>query len=261
MEKILAYLEQLDLSEIEAKLYLTLLETGPISVRDIANRIKIKRTTTYLYIDQLMQKGLITKVTTGSKTQITATQPETSLEHLVHEKVDKAKLIQGEFPSVLQNIEEAFPKTGDNGEAEIKYYKGKLGVRKIYEDALKSDELRSYFNNEIIKDALEDNTPYFLEAMKINKTIKLYEIVQDSPASREQLITFQEKNPHRDRYFYKFFPKGIMMSASDILIYDNKVAIVNVRNQISGIILHNNDYFKSSKELFDLIWNGLPENK
>jgi len=70
MEKILEYLEQLDLSEIEAKLYLTLLETGPTSVRDIAAAIGIKRTTAYLYVDQLAEKGLITKMVHSSRPQI-----------------------------------------------------------------------------------------------------------------------------------------------------------------------------------------------
>ena len=45
MEKIVDYLKQLDLSDVEAKLYLTLLQTGPSSVRDLAQTIDIKRTT------------------------------------------------------------------------------------------------------------------------------------------------------------------------------------------------------------------------
>ncbi|HEX8965543.1 MAG TPA: helix-turn-helix domain-containing protein, partial [Patescibacteria group bacterium] len=59
MNQVLLYLEQLDLSESEAKLYMSLLQTGPISVRDLAIKVGIKRTTAYLYIDLLVEKGLV----------------------------------------------------------------------------------------------------------------------------------------------------------------------------------------------------------
>ncbi|HSW97204.1 MAG TPA: helix-turn-helix domain-containing protein [Candidatus Saccharimonadales bacterium] len=259
MEKILKYLEQLDLSEVEAKLYMTLLETGPISVRDLANRIEIKRTTTYLYIDHLMKKGLIIKTTTGSKTQVAATQPETGLEHLVHEKVVKAKHIQEKFPAVLQSIDLAFAKTNIGEEAEIKYYKGKLGVRKIYEDALKSKEVRSYFNNETLIAGIPENEMLFMDAFVKNKELKLFEIIQNTPTSQKLYSEFQVNNPNRDRYLCKILPEDVKLSATDILIFEGNVAIINVRNQISGILLQNVDYYNNSKEIFDLIWKGLPD--
>src|SRR5207248_2411729 len=58
------------------------------------------------------------------------------------------------------------------------------------------------------------------------------------------------------RYFYKFLPANIGLT-SVTLIYENNVAILNIKQEISGIILHNNDYFNNSKKLFDFLWSLL----
>ena len=64
-----------------------------------------------------------------------------------------------------------------------------------------------------------------------------------------------------ERYFFKFLPHDIKLSSADILIYDGKVGIINVKNKITGVVFKNNEYFMNSKVLFDLIWKMLPAPK
>lgn len=257
MEKIVDYLKQLDLSDVEAKLYLTLLQTGPTSVRDLAQTVEIKRTTAYFYIDQLVDKGLIMKLVRGSKKLVAANEPE-NLESLVEAKLVSANEVQKGFPSILKTLN-TLPQESHVNDAEIKYYKGKNGVKKIYEDVfLHAKELRSYFNIEVMKSKLPENHNTFLEGLKNNKTMKIFEILEDSAISKEQIMNFQTDNVYQKRYSFKFLPKGIDLSAADILIYDGKVAVINARDQITGIVLQNQDYFNTSRELFDLIWKVLP---
>src|SRR6185437_8435894 len=147
MDKTIDYLKQLDLSDAEAKLYLTLLQSGPVSVRDLAQTVDIKRTTAYFYIDQLVEKGLIMKLVRGSKKLVAACEPE-NLKILVEEKIKQANKVQKEFPDILKALTTSLPKEDNNSDAEIKYYKGKNGVKKIYEEALTGKELRSFVNVE-----------------------------------------------------------------------------------------------------------------
>src|SRR5579872_6618280 len=101
MDKIIDYLKQLDLSVAEAKLYLTLLQTGPTSVRDLAQTVDIKRTTAYFYIDQLVEKGLIMKLVRGSKKLVAANEPE-NLRELVEKKVVSAHSVKNNLPAILK---------------------------------------------------------------------------------------------------------------------------------------------------------------
>ncbi|HSX08708.1 MAG TPA: helix-turn-helix domain-containing protein [Candidatus Saccharimonadales bacterium] len=259
MDKLVDYLKQLDLSEVEAKLYLTLLQTGPTSVRDLAATIEIKRTTAYFYIDQLVEKGLIMKLVKGSKKLVAATEPE-NLKVLVESKIASAKSVEKEFPSILNALHTSLPQEGNNTDAEIKYYKGKNGVIKIYEEALKSEKLRSFFNIELIKNSLPDNDLLFAQALENNKDIEIRELLQDTKLSREKVKSSRVFSTNNDRHIYKFLPNGINLSAADILIYDGKVGIVNVQSQFTGIVLKNKDFFNNLKELFDLVWKIVPDN-
>lgn len=255
MSKIIDYLEQLELSDIEAKLYLTLLETGPISVRDLAEAVAIKRTTTYLYIAKLIEKELIVKIVKGSHKMIAANDPKVSLEYLVKKKLENANTIESEFPDMLNIISTTLPQIKDVGEAEIKYYKGENAVQKIYEEALQANELRSYAKLEETGGIFADNVSFFNNAFKKNKKLKVKEILYNSPLSKEQAPQLLSKYV---QYSYKFMPKELRLTSGDTLIYDGKVAIINYKNKVSSVVLHSSDYYNNSKELFEFIWKMLP---
>jgi sugar-specific transcriptional regulator TrmB len=258
MSQISDYLEALNLSAIESRLYITLLESGPISVRELAETIEMKRTTAYLYIDQLVTKGLVMKVIKGPHKLVAVVNPETSLKALVKQKSQTAQTLKKEFPEIIKQVSNIFPMSADIGDAEIKYYKGISGVRKIYEEALKAKELRSYVNLSQMEGIFPQNSDLFSDANKNNPNLKMFEIFEESEHSRKA-IALQSQN----KFFqYRFHPKDIEFSAADTLIYEGTVSIVNVHsNGFSGIILKNTDYYKNSKELFDFIWKILPEAK
>ncbi|HWY78853.1 MAG TPA: helix-turn-helix domain-containing protein [Candidatus Sulfotelmatobacter sp.] len=252
MDKIVDYLKQLDLSDVEARLYLTLLQTGPTSVRDLAATIDIKRTTTYFYIDQLVEKSLLMKLVKGSKKLVAANEPE-NLKPLVDAKLASAKAVQQGFPTILKILTTTLPKGNNSTDAEIKYYKGKAGVKKIYEDALLSNEVRSYVNVTEIDEVFPENFKLFENAFKRNPHIKMYEIAEDSPQSKK-LTAIADK---WSTYQYKILPKNMRITAQDILIYDGKISIINLKDNVHGVILRNNDLSNNLKMLFDFIWKTL----
>lgn len=74
MSNVLAYLNNIGFSKIEAKLYIELLKTGPLTVSTLAEKTKINRTATYSHINSLLEKGIIAKVK-GSANKIAANPP------------------------------------------------------------------------------------------------------------------------------------------------------------------------------------------
>lgn len=254
---IINYLEKLELSEFEVKLYLAILELGAKSVRELAQELGINRTTAYLYIDHLIEKELVMKVVKGSKTLIVLNEPKSSLEALVDKKEQSVKDIQGNLHSITDRIVEKYVPFRDIGDAEIRHYKGKLGVKKIYEEALQANELRAYAKlseNEEAK-IFSDNVAIFTHAFKQNPQLVVKELLYDSPLAKEKAPELLAKN---NRYFYKFMPSKLKLSSEDILIYDGTVAFINYKGNISSIVLKNIDNYRNAKELFDFIWEILP---
>src|SRR5258708_3266762 len=178
IEKIVDYLKQLDLSDPEARLYLRLLQSGPTSVRDLAQTVDIKRTTAYFYIDQLVEKGLIMKLVKGSKKLIAANELE-NLHSLVEKKLASAKTVQRGLPTILQRLKTTLPEKTDTENAEIKYYKSIQGIKKVYEDAFKAKELRSYVKVESTGGLFSDNVDLFNQALKDNARLTVKEIIYD----------------------------------------------------------------------------------
>jgi sugar-specific transcriptional regulator TrmB len=258
MSKIVDYLHQLDLSEIEAKLYLALLEAGPISVRDLALKIDLKRTTAYLYVDQLVDKGLVAKMVKGSHKLVAANDPEESLKELVKQKEEKAKYLQEDFPKVITDIRSTVHKSNDIDGFEIKYIKGLNGVKKIYEEALASEEVCSYINLVGEGNIFTDNVSLFDNAFKKNPKLIMREIIDDSPKARQETRQVIKKY---GGYSCKFMPKDLKLTSEDILIFNRKVAILHFKGKASGVILQNEAYYNNSKELFEFLWKTLPEIK
>ena len=255
--KIIEYLKQLDLSEIEAELYLILLNKGPVSVRDLAEISGIKRTTAYIYIDQLIDKGLVLKMVRESKKLVAANQPESSLKFLIEQKLQIANSTQKALPEILTIINNT-PHAKNINDAEIKYLKGINSIRSIYEEAFKGNEIRSYVKVEEKADLSPDNADLFHKALNKNKKLKIWEIVYESPFSRRQAMRILSQSKS---YFHKFMPSDLNWSitSEDIVMYDGKVAIIDYKGRVGAVVLQSNDFYHNSTQIFDFIWRILPE--
>jgi sugar-specific transcriptional regulator TrmB len=255
MKKITEFLKKLDFSETEAKLYITLLQKGSMTVSELAEKAKLNRTATYGHIYRLLEKGVISR-SKGVSNKVIANPPE-QLHYLVEEKLSAANILKEQLFPVVTTLNTSFMRLPSTNEADVRHFKGRTGIKAIYEDALKAPEVRSYFNPIEIRQYLPENVDLFVNALERKPKMKIYEIVEDSPTSRDHI----EVSKITDRHFWKFLPSDVKLTSNDILIYDGKVAIINLlgEDNFNGSILENRDYYNNSKQLFDVLWRLLPE--
>jgi sugar-specific transcriptional regulator TrmB len=253
MSNLIKYLEQLELSEMEAKFYLKLFETGPISIVNLAQLLGMKRTTAYLYLDPLIDKGLVVRVVKGSKKLVAPTDPE-NLTTLINKKIAQTKKLEETFPDVLQEIKGIFPQLDDINDVDIKYLKGVHNARLLYEEAFRAKEVRAYARVDPSERLWPDNAKVFEEAFQKNKDLQWWEFVYD-PASAVEVS--DDVVSSTDRYKYRFMPKHLQLSSEDILIYDGKVAIINYRGGGTSVVLQSPDFYNNLKALFDFMWDIL----
>ena len=253
------YLTNLDISENEAKLYFKLLETGPLDVRSLAKMLKIKRTTIYNYTDKLIEKKLLMKIVQKSHTLLAANTPAEVIPYLVEQRIQEGKKIQEGLPAFLKQINEAIPHKEEIIQAEIKYYTGKPGVKKIYKESLRAKKLRSYANLEEIEAVFPNNFQLFDNAFLDNSELEMFEIVEQTDLSQAKSDVSQ--NAGSERYHYKFFPKNKKMIATDILIYDGNVAFIDLKDEVACVVIRNRSLYNSFVLLFDTMWEFLPEVK
>src|SRR3989344_6015681 len=119
-------LERLGFSEGEAKVYLAALELGETSVARIAQKAKVERTTTYLFLEALKRRGLIVLSKQGKKTVYAAENPK-KLKAEMEEKKTFLDTLLPELLSITNAIDQK-PK--------VRFFESREEMYDIYRETL-----------------------------------------------------------------------------------------------------------------------------
>lgn len=251
--KVFDYLKNIGLSEIEAKIYEGLLYLGPSTVKEVSDHIGINRITVHFNAKKLIEKGLVNQVKKGSKRQIFVESLD-SLKIYLEEKINSFRIYKKNFSQIINQIKKNSSfNFNKSKKVEIKCFVGIKEVYLIYKEVLSAKELRSYVNLDLVSKIFPQNVNMFVEEMKKNKKLQVWEIVEDSITAQKETKIFAENK----RYHYKI-TSLINLSASDIMIYDGRVAVVNLGKKITGTIFYNEEFYLISKEVFDFVWRMIP---
>lgn len=114
------------LSEKEARVYLALLESGSATVQELASRSGVNRTTTYLAIESLKERGLISCYEDDGRSMHVAESPK-RLSDLVDEEMrvarEKQRLATSFIPELL-----AIHRS-DREKPVVRFFEGQEGIR------------------------------------------------------------------------------------------------------------------------------------
>lgn len=125
-EELLSQIEELGLSEKEARVYLANLMIGPATVQKIADQAEIKRVTTYVILESLSNLGLVSKTNQGKKTFFTAEDP-VSLRRLLEKKQQQVEEQKTAFETLLPDLEAM--KNLPTDSPSVKFYDTEEGLR------------------------------------------------------------------------------------------------------------------------------------
>ena len=130
-------IRELGFSEKEADVYLTIVEIGSAVASDIAKKARIKRSTTYVILDALLERGLVS-VTERQRVKLyNSTPPEQLIQHLQDtakrytSMADTAKKL---LPALKASRKELAPAP------KVQLFQGAKGIKTVYEDTLSSLE-------------------------------------------------------------------------------------------------------------------------
>jgi len=236
-------LETIGLSERESRVYIALLYIGPTTTSKLIRRTGIASSKIYDVLEKLEHKGLVTHIIKKGKRQFQAVNPEKLFDSIK----EKESLIEQALPE-LQLL---YKKTREEIQAEI--YKGKEGIKAIFEDVLKEGK-EWYALGASGKAAftIPYYMPHFYKRMK-QKNIKLNILYVDTETTREQAKELKEyKNIQ-----VKFLPQ-IIKNLMVILIYSNKVAVIPITPTVEtmplAILIKSKESADSYKDYFKWLW-------
>ncbi len=233
-------LQKFGLGQSEAKVYLALIELGASLAGDITKKANINRSNCYDTLQRLMEKGLVSYVIKANRKYFQAETPQKFLE-LIKEEENQLKNKKKEIKDILPQLLEKSKISAEKTEATI--YKGKKGIKSIFEDILKHKEYWVFGSSGKFKEILGPFFELFQKQVK-EKKIKCKLIVSESVRNTE-IVTHAET---------KFLPKSYVTLISTI-VYDSKVAIISWTENPIGFLLEDKQTADSYRSYFNFMWN------
>ncbi len=239
--------ESLGLSPNEAKMYLSLVESGESSVSDIANGAGIHRRNAYDAIRRLVDKGLCFQIVSTGENLYNAVDPE-KLQELLAEKQEKLATWLPELKAKFEH------RTASD---QIYMYRGLEGQKNIWRDMLRVGE-DSYFIG--AKGGWQDErltvarTSFFKEANK--KGITFWGLYDHEVLFKPDLLkAFGGKQNIR------FLPEGYSALNSGIQIFGDYV--ITYSGLVLGkmgdnpvfFIMRSKDLAEGYRRWFKYMWN------
>lgn len=120
-------LRKLGLTEIEEKVYITLLEEGPSLAGNISRKSGIHRRMVYDATERLIKKGLVSYILKDNRRLFEAVDPDRILQ-IAQEQEDSVK-------QVLPQLKLAYSMSKEK--QETNFFKGRAGVKGVFEDQIK----------------------------------------------------------------------------------------------------------------------------
>ena len=230
------------LTDMEAKVYLCLLEHGPNHVSGIAKRTGVHRPGIYLALPRLVHLGLVT-LSPKKKQKWYAAEPPAVLEQLLDTSV-------AAFKTALPDLQHAYEHSGKK--PIVKFFEGVRGIKFVYEDLLrtlkKGDVFYRYSARKEFVEGERYLPPHYRE-IRDQKQLERFVITSESVR--------KHKKPRLERSIrvipasYGVFDFGVTQ-----VIYGNKIAFIDY-NTDTAFLIENPQIAQFQVKLFKVLFDQL----
>lgn len=246
-DQLTGKLESLGFSDKESAVYIALLALDRATVSQISRKANVNRTTTYVILDSLISKGLVSMSGKEPKQEYYAEPPEKLTSYLERQS-ETARLAaeqSKEFVSELKTVQKSATRP------QIRFYEGVEGMKFIFEDSLKAkgDNIIAFASIDDQHSVIPGYFPTYYER-RAKRKLFMRAIFPKTPMGEERAS--------RDTAEYResvFVPADQFSFHPAINVYDNKVMIASWREKL-GIIIESQEIADTMKKIFELSWLG-----
>jgi predicted transcriptional regulator len=246
MKTVARELQKLGLSDKEAMVYIASLELGPSPVQAIAQRASVNRATTYVLIESLTQRGLMSSFEKGKKTMYTAEKPE-RLHRIVHHEraaVDEKEQV---VKRILPDLEALCDMAGER--PKVSFYEGLDGLEAMREEFFQS---RATAMDDLV--SIDDIRHLLPEDHWKRHNKKLQE------RKIKGRVLFSSKSVYRppagseEHWDYRKLPHDKFQLHGELTVFGDKVSMIALKGKLIGVIVHSKEMATMVKTLFELSW-------
>lgn len=246
MKTLARELQKLGLSDKEAMVYVASLELGPSPVQVISRKSEVNRATTYVMIELLLQKGLMSTFDKGKKTLYTAEKPE-RLHRIVHAERASVDEKESVVKRILPELEAISDAAGER--PKVSFYEGEDGFEAMRETIFsqKVGEMEDVISYDDLSHLLDQS-----RWKKHNERLRVKQV-----KGRALFTSETGRKPtteHGGLWHYKELPHKLFPMHGELTVYGNNVAMVSLRGKLVGVIIESKEMATMVRTLFELAW-------
>jgi HTH-type transcriptional regulator, sugar sensing transcriptional regulator len=248
----LAFLQNLDLTKTEIKLYELLLSLGEVPVQNLIKESKLKRPTVYKALYSLEKKRLVTKRDVLKKINFQASPPAKLLE-LAENKYENLNRTKESLQALLPQLSSSYILSTEK--PIVRMFEGVQGLKEIYLDILKDKQPGySIMQNEDIDEELDDWLINWFTSRRVRAKMPLKMICSANEKNGAEF----KKRDLITRRFSKVVPIKLFPFQHEVTIYGNKVAFIHYKknSHLIGVMINHPFFAQTLKAWFDLAWEG-----
>ncbi len=238
-------LQQIGLPEKQAKIYMACLELGECSIKEIAKKAEVKRTTIYDIVDDMIAAGFIRTTIRGKKKRFLAAEPS-ELESIIK----KREMLLAQILPQLNNL-------NNSGVSKPKFwfYEGKEGFKDVYADTLKyNGELLSFASEHVVNVLGREWAESYLKK-RVRNNIYVRAVM---PATEFLTKEFVSRDQEQLRMTKTVNPAKYPFSIEINLYGHRKVALMSSKEE-TALIIEAPEIYNTLKLIFEFFWDTLPE--
>jgi sugar-specific transcriptional regulator TrmB len=242
---MLKELQDMGLSEKEARVYLAALELGATTAEKLAKHAKVNRSTTYVQLESLMKSGLISTYEENKKTYFAPESPEL-LKRLLGKQKDDLSARERDLATILPALIKQYEGAGER--PVVRFFPGKEGIVAVREEVLTMKEKKL---NVVLSS--ENMLRMFTERELDEYTAQRTALGIHSRAlyTHKKYFTDAKSNKLSERRLMPNSPLTI-----DIRIFDDKTAIFSLDGTLFALVIESKQIASSMKMIFDVLWNS-----
>lgn len=253
-DRLISQIEDLGLSNKEARVYVANLMLGPSGVQQIAELSGIKRVTTYVILESLVSMGLVSQTIKARKTLFNAESPE-NLKRLLDSREKSLKEQRQQLLEIMPDLNAL--KNLPTDAPMVKFYEGIEAIRSInttfFEQFKREGVKKTYGISDL--DQLRHIFPDIEERAGNPERIKARinsKFIYTS--SRGPVMAGNDIEAGRES---KYIPRDLYSFNCDISIAGDYVLLVSLttKNPI-GVVIKSVAIADGMKMVFDLAWKA-----
>lgn len=248
MQNLQHYLFTMGITDEEGQVYINALETGASTVLEYAQNTAIPRTTVYLLVESLINKGLLTETIEGKRKKYVPASPQ-ELISLAKEKEMQFKMTAEALEKEKSILDALYNRK--EGKPRIEYKEGKKAVEEIFKLSLSADQIYMFFTSIKGREILGDIGEIYYDAY-MKQMIPTKQIIRNTDKNKTYL---KEEGTNRNQIV---LIDESYASETDYLIFNNSVVFITYKSTIPQVtILEDERIAYLEKMRYNLLFNSL----